>query len=198
MHLRGKAFRIEAEDPAGTRTLLLDVPRYDFNWQNNYVFAEPVLMVDGSKLLCTAWYDNSDKNPANPDPSQTVGWGDQTWEEMLVAQIETVPNEQDLRVGLPRVNPLPEGENEAEFTYRPVIKADAVYLAGTFNDWKPTGRKMDGPDKDGVYKTKIKLRAGIHEYKFVIDGTTWRADPGNAESMGFYGNSVLRIAPRLN
>ncbi|MDB5384858.1 MAG: Peroxiredoxin [Planctomycetaceae bacterium] len=194
MHLRGKAFRIEAIDPAGVRQLLVDVPHYDFNWQNSYVFAEPVKMREGSTLFCTAWYDNSDKNPANPDPKQTVGWGDQTWEEMLVAQFEAVLDDQDLRRGLPQVQPLANNEFEVEFTYRPALKAESVYLAGGFNEWKPTGHQMTGPDKDGVYKTKIQLKAGVHEYKFVIDGKTWRTDPANPDVAGEHANSVLRIS----
>lgn len=97
MHLRGKAFRIESEDASGNRKLLLDVPRYDFNWQNTYIFKQPVTLNKGSKLHCSAWYDNSDKNPSNPDPTKTVTWGDQTWEEMLVAQFESVLVDQDLR-----------------------------------------------------------------------------------------------------
>ena len=196
MHLRGKAFQIEAVDPSGDRKLLLDVPRYDFNWQNSYVFPEPILMREGSSLQCTAWYDNSEKNPANPDPTQTVGWGDQSWEEMLVAQFEAVLEDQDLRLGQPKIRPAEGGEYEVEFTYRPAANADAVYLAGTFNEWRPNEIKLEGPDKDGKYSTKLKLKAGDHEYKFVINGTTWRADPGNPDVAGDYSNSVLRIRNR--
>lgn len=105
MHLRGKAFRIESLDPAGERKLLLEVPKYDFNWQNNYVFVKPLLMRKGTKLLCSAWYDNTAKNPANPDPTQTVHWGDQTWEEMLVMQFESVLADQDLQRELPGDKP---------------------------------------------------------------------------------------------
>lgn len=90
MHLRGKSFRIEALGPTGEKQLLLNVPRYDFNWQNGYVFAQPVPLPRGSTLRCIATYDNSAGNPANPDPNQLVGWGDQTWEEMLVGQFEAV------------------------------------------------------------------------------------------------------------
>jgi hypothetical protein len=193
MHLRGKAFRIEAVEPTGEKTLLLDVPRYDFNWQNTYTFVEPLKMREGSLLQCTAVYDNSNRNPANPDPSATVKWGDQTWEEMFVAQFEAVLEDEDLRRGLPKVRPLEDDEFEAQFTFRPNVAADAVYLAGTFNEWKPADLKMDGPDKDGVYSTKVKLKSGAHEYKFVINGTTWRADPGNPEVTGQFANSVLRI-----
>jgi thiol-disulfide isomerase/thioredoxin len=196
MHLRGKAFRIEAIDPAGENHLLIDVPRYDFNWQNSYVFAEPVKLREGSRLKCRAVYDNSENNPSNPDPSQTVGWGDQTWEEMLVAQFEAVLDEQDLRLGRPVAKPAEGGEFEVEFKYRPTLPAQAVYLAGAFNNWKPDGHKMDGPDDKGTYSTKLKLKAGAHEYKFVIDGKTWRADPGNPDFAGDYANSVLVVGPK--
>jgi thiol-disulfide isomerase/thioredoxin len=195
MHLRGKAFRIEAVDRQGKRQVVLDVPRYDFNWQNTYVFAEPLQMREGSTLQCVATYDNSENNPANPDPTKTVRWGDQTWEEMLVAQFEAVLDDQDLRLGLPKAV-LSGDEYDVEFTYRPDIPAEAVYLAGTFNEWKPEGHKMEGPDKSGAYATRLKLKAGMHEYKFVINGKTWRADPGNPDFAGEHANSVLRLGPR--
>jgi thiol-disulfide isomerase/thioredoxin len=193
MHLRGKAFQIEAVDRDGKRELLLDVPRYDFNWQNSYVFAEPLKVREGTMLKCVATYDNSEKNRANPDPTKTVRWGDQTWEEMLVAQFEAVLDDQDLRLGRPKIKPVEGDEYEVEFTYRPRSPAGAVYLAGSFNEWKPEGLKMDGPDNTGAYSTKLKLKAGVHEYKFVLDGKTWRADPGNPDVAGDYANSVLRI-----
>jgi thiol-disulfide isomerase/thioredoxin len=193
MHLRGKAFRIDAVNPAGEQQLLLDVPRYDFNWQNTYVFNEPVKMPEGSTLKCRAVYDNSPNNPSNPDPSQTVGWGDQTWEEMMVAQFEVVLDDQDLRLGLPVVTPAGGDEYEVAFKYRPKVAAETVYLAGAFNDWKPDGLKMDGPDSTGTYTTKVKFKAGRHEYKFVIDGKTWRSDPGNPDFAGDYANSVLVV-----
>jgi peroxiredoxin len=193
MHLRGKSFRIDAVDPQGQRELLLDVPRYDFNWQNTYAFAEPVPMREGAQLQCVASYDNSSGNPANPDPTKTVTWGDQTWEEMMVAQFDLVLDDQDLRLGLPKVGPPEGGEYEVTFRHLPKSPAEAVYLAGSFNEWKPTGHKMEGPDASGFYTTKVKLKAGNHEYKFVIDGKTWRADPGNSEFVGQYQNSLLRI-----
>ena len=84
MHLRGKAFRYELVKPDGTRETLLDVPAYDFNWQTNYVLTEPLAISAGSRIACTAAFDNSEANLANPDPSQTVRWGDQTYEEMMI------------------------------------------------------------------------------------------------------------------
>ena len=69
MHLRGKSFKYEAEYPDGTREVLLDVPNYDFNWQLRYMLAEPKLMPKGTRLHCTAHFDNSADNLANPDPT---------------------------------------------------------------------------------------------------------------------------------
>jgi hypothetical protein len=84
MHLRGKAFKYVMTYPDGKSEVLLNVPKYEFNWQLSYVLAEPRQVPAGSKLEATAWYDNSSNNKWNPDPSQTVRWGDQTFEEMMI------------------------------------------------------------------------------------------------------------------
>lgn len=84
MHLRGKAFRYDALWPDGTSETLLDVPRYDFNWQLRYEFAEPRVIPPGTVVTCTATFDNSSSNPNNPDPTQVVTWGQQSWEEMMI------------------------------------------------------------------------------------------------------------------
>ncbi len=88
MHVRGKAFKYELELPDGTRQTLLDVPKYDFNWQTNYRLAEPLTIPAGARLHCTALYDNSTNNPANPDPTKTVTWGDQSWDEMMLGYFD--------------------------------------------------------------------------------------------------------------
>jgi peroxiredoxin len=90
MHLRGKAFRYDLTRPDGTTQVLLNVPRYDFNWQVAYHLTEPARVPAGSTLTCTAVFDNSAGNPANPDPSKPVRWGEQTWEEMMIGFIEVV------------------------------------------------------------------------------------------------------------
>lgn len=87
MHVRGKAFQAQSRQNDST-ALLLDVPRYDFNWQHVYELSQPMELDSIDQLEFIARYDNSAKNPANPDPSQTVTWGDQTWEEMAVAFFE--------------------------------------------------------------------------------------------------------------
>ena len=88
MHLRGKAFKYEATFPDGKTETLLDIPRYDFNWQLCYRLSEPKTLPAGSKLTATAWYDNSEGNPANPDPKRTVPWGPQTYDEMMIGYVE--------------------------------------------------------------------------------------------------------------
>jgi len=88
MHVRGKAYRYEIELPNRTKQTLLEVPHYDFNWQLQYRLANPVDAPTGSRLLGTAWYDNSAKNPANPDPTREVRWGEQTDDEMMLGYFE--------------------------------------------------------------------------------------------------------------
>ncbi|MGD9723992.1 MAG: redoxin domain-containing protein [Pirellulales bacterium] len=97
MHLRGSAFRYEAAYPDGQREILLDVPKYDFNWQIRYLLAEPKRMPAGTTIHCTAHFDNSAENLANPDPTATVTWGDQTWEEMMIGWFGSVSAHEDLQ-----------------------------------------------------------------------------------------------------
>jgi hypothetical protein len=90
MHVRGKSFKYELQLPDGTREVLLDVPRYDFNWQLWYMLKEPRLVPKGSRMICTAYFDNSSDNPSNPDPIIEVNWGEQTWEEMMFGFYSTI------------------------------------------------------------------------------------------------------------
>jgi peroxiredoxin/mono/diheme cytochrome c family protein len=90
-HLRGKAFRFEIVRLDGKRATLVDVPHYDFNWQLAYRLREPLVVKKGEKLVATAWYDNSAKNPANPDPTATVRFGEQTSDEMMIGYFDWVP-----------------------------------------------------------------------------------------------------------
>ena len=84
MHLRGKSFRYVAEYPDGSSEILLDVPAYDFNWQNAYVLSEPKPMPEGTTLHCIAHFDNSSDNLWNPDPNRIVTFGEQTFDEMMI------------------------------------------------------------------------------------------------------------------
>jgi peroxiredoxin/mono/diheme cytochrome c family protein len=193
MHLRGKSFRFEAVFADGRHEVLLDVPRYEFEWQNVYVLSEPKLMPEGSVLRCLARYDNSADNFSNPDPKATVRWGEQTRDEMLVGYVEVARVDQDLSLGGPLTRKRDDGRYEATFRYHPPAGTKAVYLASTFNDWKPAAHKMDGPDGSGLFQTRLVLEKGTHEYKFVLEGTRWRQDPGNGRQVGFYHNSVVEV-----
>ena len=84
MHVRGKSFEYEVVLPNGERQKLLNVPRYDFNWQFSYRLDKPLLLPAGSRVEGTAVFDNSPNNAANPDPKAVVKWGEQTSEEMMV------------------------------------------------------------------------------------------------------------------
>jgi hypothetical protein len=82
-HLRGKSWEYTVTYPDGRSEVILSVPKYDFNWQTDYVFAEPLKLPKGTKIRAVAHYDNSTANKSNPDPKVNVKWGDQTWEEMM-------------------------------------------------------------------------------------------------------------------
>jgi peroxiredoxin len=99
MHLRGKSFRYELIRPDGGEEILLDVPRFDFGWQHRYTLAEPLLVKAGSRLRCTAVYDNSADNPANPDPTAEVQTGMQSWEEMFNGYFDVCLADEDLTRG---------------------------------------------------------------------------------------------------
>lgn len=90
MHLRGKSFEYTATFPDGRKEVLLSVPQFDFNWQTSYRLDKPLSVPAGTKIECTAHFDNSKGNLANPDPSQPVRWGDQTWEEMMIGYLDFI------------------------------------------------------------------------------------------------------------
>lgn len=86
-HYRGQSSSLAIQYPDGREEMLLSLPRYDFNWQRAYEFEEPVEVPAGSKLVARYEYDNSAQNVANPDPSITVTWGEQSHEEMLFTAV---------------------------------------------------------------------------------------------------------------
>lgn len=96
MHLRGKDFRYEIRYPDGRTEVLLNVPRYDFDWQFYYYLKEPMQLSAGTAIECLAHFDNSPNNPDNPDPGAEVRWGDQSWEEMMIGFFEVgIPASED-------------------------------------------------------------------------------------------------------
>ncbi|MEO7146158.1 MAG: cytochrome c [Bryobacteraceae bacterium] len=84
MHLRGKDFLYKVVYPTGESETLLSVPDYSFSWQLGYTLAQPLAIPKGTRMECTAHFDNSLNNTANPNPNKEVRWGDQSWEEMMI------------------------------------------------------------------------------------------------------------------
>ncbi len=84
MHFRGKSMSYEAHYPDGSTEMLLSVPNYNFNWQRFYTFGAGKVLPAGTKIVCRATFDNSSQNPFNPDPTKTIHWGEQSFDEMLI------------------------------------------------------------------------------------------------------------------
>ncbi len=92
--------------------------------------------------------------------------------------------------------PNETGGWECEFVYKPADGAKSVHLAGSFNGWNPSATAMTGPDANGVWRARLTLPGGQHEYKFVLDGDQWLHDPQNPDRApdGYTGyNSILRL-----
>jgi hypothetical protein len=98
MHLRGKWMRFELLSPTGQRETLLNVPRYDFNWQTVYRLAEPRHVPAGTWLLVTGGFDNSSTNPSNPGPHKRVQFGLQSWDEMFIGFFDAADDPTPLAV----------------------------------------------------------------------------------------------------
>ncbi len=100
-HYRGFSSKLTAVYPDGKEEVLLNLPKYDFNWQREYQFEGMKEIPAGTVLIADYLYDNSAGNAANPDPDAQIVWGDQSFEEMLYTQIryrwvdETADNRRD-------------------------------------------------------------------------------------------------------
>lgn len=153
MHVRGKACRYELTTPDGKTTTLLDVPRYDFNWQLRYELAEPLRVPKGSTITFTAWYDNSANNPANPDPARTVRWGQQTFDEMHLGYIEYVVD---------RNSAVEFESNDDEV----VIPPGGVEIPDAFrNLFRPYDRNNDGKlDEKEIDALPPRLKERVLDY----------------------------------
>lgn len=84
MHGRGKDFEYTLVFPTGEKQTVLSVPHFNWHWQNWYTLTEPIALPKGTKIECTAHFDNSPNNPDNSDPKRAVRWGEQSWDEMMV------------------------------------------------------------------------------------------------------------------
>jgi len=102
MHFRGKDFEYRLVFPTGETQTVLSVPNYDFNWQLWYETSKNITLPKGTKISCTAHFDNSPNNKYNPDPTKEVKWGEQTWEEMMIGFFEVAfPADMDPKLLFP-------------------------------------------------------------------------------------------------
>ena len=191
MHYRGKSFQYELTYPNGSREILLEIPRYDFNWQNSYKLVQPKFVPEGSLLKCVAHFDNSDQNPANPDPTRRVRWGEQTWEEMMIGFFDAVFVNQNLSIPEPLVTPIGKGRFRVRFSYKPDRPLTTVNVAGTFNQWDKSSLPLTDADGDDVYTAETIVNAGEYRYKFVMDGAYWSHDPASRSLTGFLHESYF-------
>jgi mono/diheme cytochrome c family protein len=122
MHVRGKDFQYKLIYPNGASLVILSVPRYNFNWQTRYIFAEPIAAPKGSRIDCIAHFDNSSGNKANPDPARLVRWGPQTWDEMMIGFIEFTLDHQ--RLDLPQPQATQQGSSTPGAQQTPPFKAN--------------------------------------------------------------------------
>jgi len=97
LHLRGRSMRYTLTLPDGSEEVLLDVPRYDFNWQVYYELQAPKHIPAGSKITVVTLFDNSVKNKYNPAPEKEVWWSEQSWDEMYAPQARITVDSRDLR-----------------------------------------------------------------------------------------------------
>jgi mono/diheme cytochrome c family protein len=113
MHMRGKDMSYRLVFPNGETRSILNVPHYNWHWQLWYNLAKPITLPAGTRVECTAHYDNSANNPENPDPSKTVTWGQQSFDEMMVCFFNVA-----FPADTPSKDLLPMPKTETEATAR--------------------------------------------------------------------------------
>lgn len=100
MHLLGKKMQVEATMPDGTKTCLINIEDWDFNWQGIYAYKEPIAIPPGTRLTATSYFDNSASNPRNPNsPPKAVSWGEETTDEMCIAFLAVTIDAENLSQG---------------------------------------------------------------------------------------------------
>jgi peroxiredoxin len=173
MHLRGKAVRYDVLYPDGHTQTVLDVPQYDFNWQTSYRLAEPLPLPAGARIRCTFTYDNSEQNLNNPDPSQTVTWGDQTWDEMAIGYFDVaIPRRPQATGGdagaasrgMPDAGRLPRADDSPDpLATRPTANTDA-----------PPDASDERPAADALALLRQRAAALLARYDANGDGVVHR------------------------
>ncbi|MFT5290375.1 MAG: Flp pilus assembly protein TadD [Planctomycetota bacterium] len=91
-HYIGKDLLGYAELPDGTRQELIHIEDWDFNWQGDYLYKEPVFLPKGTRIVQRYSYDNSSSNPRNPvSPPIRVRAGGSSLDEMGELWLQVLP-----------------------------------------------------------------------------------------------------------
>ena len=180
MHYRGKSFELTASID-GVEETLLSVPNYDFNWQPIYQLKNPVPFSKIKSLGFSAAFDNSDQNPANPDPTEHVTWGDQTWEEMAIAFIMVaeprVPTKADtIETNEPTAEELAKYEKLEKAAKKKAIKFADQYFErfDKNNDGVVTKPETPRSSQRYDYQSPDRNRDGQTTREEVVEAATYR------------------------
>jgi hypothetical protein len=132
MHVRGKSMRYEVTYPDGRRQTLLYVPDYSFHWQTIYQLKRALDVPGGSRVTVTAYFDNSEANMHNPDPSKAIRHGTATFDEMMIGFADYIipkPRERSIAKVNPDIYDAYVGKYEIDSTAIMSIKriGDQLY-----------------------------------------------------------------------
>jgi len=164
MHYRGKDFSYTATYPDGREELLLAVNDYDFNWQTNYVLKDRLPVPKGTVIECVAHFDNSADNPANPDPTIDITFGEESYDEMMIGFFDFI-----VKDGL-----RPPSSEEMRAMYRAELYA--AHPGEVYGIYK-----RDKSDKTPVYLPRtgngiIYLNINGNITELSIENLTWTND----------------------
>jgi hypothetical protein len=141
MHVRGKDFVFRLVSPDGKTTTILSVPKYDFNWQTRYEFAESIAVPKGSSIECVAHFDNSIGNKWNPDHTKLVYWGPQTFDEMMIGFVDYTLDREPARTSV-----------DVAATRKESVQSPAR---------KEAGSTLNLPSVDAVLEKYVKAIGGV-------------------------------------
>jgi peroxiredoxin len=203
MHLLGKSVTVTMTPPGGQTVVLVDIPHWDYRWQETYWFKEPIPVKAGTRVEILAHFDNSEANPNNPSkPPRDVGYGEQTTDEMLFAFFgvtSAVKPSQQVQVDV--FPPDEIGEPPARGKLTPLLEGlvgkwettTAMKVLGSTLTFK--GEEVAKPVFGGAFvssKASLGNRRGLSfRYTFNTDRNAyhlWLADPqgGDSQWTGVY------------
>jgi hypothetical protein len=139
MHLRGKSMEYKVFYPDGKSEVLLSVPRWDFGWQTDYLLKEPKRLPAGSRIMVTAYFDNSTKNKFNPDPTKDIRYGEPTYDEMMLGFMDFVTE----MPAIAQVDPKVLDSYTGKYEVRPNVFATVTRQGASLFVQIPMQQKME-------------------------------------------------------